>query len=274
MTTASHLPIRLTSEVIAVSADNYYNYAQQAVLFPHEPIRRELERGQKALESIDVAAHPWKAQYVHVWLVELLIPMILDHHDSEEKHMGPFYKQRGAQIPDSVGGAHAKLTVELEKIGTLAETFAQSPTAENLASLKACFESMSVMMGAHFAEEERFWPAAIEQVGEEDYQVFHKEMHTDMRNQPSGHMFLMSALDSMGYEFDGFPHVEGDSRWCGDQLLEDLIINKIPYFVRSWVFSPINRKYQYYKKLVNWVVVGTEDNIPLKYEEASKCIVC
>lgn len=274
MSINSALPIQLTSTAIASGCDNYYSYDQQAVLFPHEPIRREMERGLKGLEAMDLTAHPWKANYIHVWLVELFIPMILDHHESEEKHMGPFYITRGIKIPNNVGGAHSKLVTALEKIGSLAETLAGSPTAENLAALKSAYGAMCELMKEHLEEEEKFWPNAVKQIGEEEYKVFHKEMHTDMKNQPSGHMFLMSALDSMGYEFDGCSHVPGDTRWCGDQLLEDLIINKVPYFVRSWIFPPINRKYQHYKSLIVNVISGDEDKLPLKYEDGSYCTIC
>jgi hypothetical protein len=274
MSINSALPIKLTSSAIASSGDSYYNYDQQAVLFPHEPIRREMERGLRGLESIDLTAHSWKANYIHVWLIELFIPMILDHHDSEEKHMGPFYITRGIKIPNNVGGAHTKLVSSLENIGNLSATFASAPTQENLSALKRCYSDMCDMMTQHLNEEESFWPDAIKQIGEEEYKVFHKEMHTDMKNQPSGHMFLMSALDSMGYQFEGYSHVDGDTRWCGDKLLEDLIINKVPYFVRSWIFPPINRKYQHYKSLIVNVISGDEDKFPLKYEEASYCSIC
>ncbi len=274
MSINANLSIELTSRAIEATPDNYYNYYHQVLLFQHEPIRRELERGLRGLEAIDLSVHPWKAKYVHVWLVEFFIPMILDHHDSEEKHMGPFYTQRGVKVPNHLSGSHSKLVNALERIGGLSESFSNSPCQENLTILKTAYFDMHELMKQHLEEEERFWPDAVKQIGEEEYSVFFKEMHTDMKNQPSGHMFLMSALDSMGYEFDGFSHVAGDTRWCGDKLLEDLIINKVPYFVRTWIFPPINRKYQHYKSIMCHVSNGLEDSIPLKYEEGSYCSVC
>ena len=274
MTTASHVPIKLLSRAIERTEDDYYTYDQQAVLFPHEPIRRELIRGQKALEFLDVVKYPWKAKYLQTWLADMLIPVILDHHDAEETHMTPFYAKKGVRIPESMGGAHMKITKDLENIGLLADKLAESPSQENVAALKKVYDDMVEMMFEHFDDEERFWPEAIRSVGEEEYNVYHKEMHAGTRNQPSGHMFVMSALDSMGYEFDEVHRItEGDTRWCGDALLEDMIINKIPYFVRNWVFPPINRKYQHKKKLIETVIRGTEDNIPLKFDE-SGCVIC
>lgn len=279
MSINTSLPVQLTSTAVTASADGKYSYDNISFLFPHEPLRRELLRGKKALEGMDLTAHPWKAKYLRVWLDEFLIPIIADHHDSEDKIFDPSYEKVGVKVPEKFVKDHAALVESLKTLSlsvhALIDHLQDGEQGSKLEGLRKEYQALFDLMEEHLADEERFWPEVIRQHGEDFYRQVHDAMHKEARNQASGKNFLMSVFDSMGYEFDPDKpiHNADDTRWCSEDLANEIIIQKIPYFVRSWIFPPYNRKYQYYKALVKAVADGKEDVLPLEYSE-SACTIC
>jgi hypothetical protein len=280
----AQLPIKLTSSAIHPTEDGYYSYDVISFIFPHEPLRRELERGKHAFEKLSQKVLVWKLKYLQTWLTTFLIPIISDHHDSEEKIFAPFYIRLGVEIPENIKGGHVRLVELLMKLEKKMSEIMQNCEDQkevNVAEISDIYMTMYHHMLEHLQEEEAFWPDAIRSKGEEEYRKVHALVHKDAKQQKSGQLFLMSVLDSMGYEFPGFPHRANDTRWCGDRLLQELIINKIPFFVRSWVFPGINRKYQYYKSMINAVIHSENDEShPTPLDTAaiepagSWCILC
>jgi hypothetical protein len=285
MSANESLPIHFTSKAIPASADGYYSYDQLSFLFPHEPIRYEMNRAKNAIEKMNLEQHPWKGYYLNVWLREFLIPVIEDHHESEEKIFDPSYEVLGVAIPERIKNGHKSLTAAITQLKTtLAELTGildsgiedhKEEARSKFDSLKNSYNDFYNLTVDHLADEEAFWPEVIRKHGEEKYREIHTAMHRDAKNQASGKLFIMSVFDAMGYEFDiNTPtHQPGETRWCGTKQLEEAIINKIPYFVRSWIFPPYNRQYQYYKRLILAAATATEDTLPLKYDESS-CVIC
>lgn len=284
MASNNDLRIELTSTAIPASANGYYTFEQISFLFPHEPIRRELRRGKIAVENIKFGEQPWKIKYLHKWLVEFLLPIIHDHHDAEDRLLYPDFKQCGVTVPENIDRGHDQLVIYLNQIEKLNEEiydlyFNQKKTNDaevKFNQLKTVFcEEFSRDFLQHLADEETFWPAVIkDQIGEAKFDEINKKMHTEAKKQKSANNFLMSVFDSMGYEFDisnPTHDLKLDTRWCNEDVLNERIINKIPAFVRSWIFSPMNRKYQYYKTLINTAAYGSEDVVPLEYSEG--CVI-
>eukprot|EP01040_Poterioochromonas_malhamensis_P009718 gene9718-10558_t len=289
MTSNNNLRIELTSTAVTPTENGYYTFDQMCFLFPHEPIRRELNRGKLAFDKIDFAANPWKTKYIRKWLSDFLIPMIHDHHDAEENYLFPSYVKLGVKIPDTMETGHEGLVKHLNQLEKLSEEVVvavnqineshsyTSQAANKFQDLKQVYEQFYIDILAHLAEEETFWPPIIKEKGEQAYQDINAYMHKETKNQKSAKLFIMSVFDSMGYEFDinnPTHDLQYDTRWCGEELLNEKIINKIPYFVRSWIFPPMNRQYQYYKQLIHTVAISDIDNVPLEFvDQSSSCII-
>lgn len=271
MSINTDLPVILTSQAIQPSADGKYPFDQMSFLFPHEPLRREMARGKAAFDAMDASQHPWKVKYMKIWLEEFLIPVIKDHHDSEEFVFDPSYEKLGVSIPNKFHRDHQDLMTSLTSIASLVSSCSENP--QNINKVRKEYMKLFTLMGEHLQDEEKFWPSVILERNYETYRAIHDAMHVYAKGQKSGKNFLMSVFDSMGYEFDPSApcHVIGDTRWCGEEQAL-AVINKIPYFVRAWIFPSYNRKYQYYKSLVNAVAKETEDKVPL--ESDGGCVVC
>lgn len=277
MSANNNLRIELTSTAIPQSTDGYYSWDKISFLFPHEPIRREILRGKIALENCNLTLHPWKLKYLSKWLVEFLLPMIHDHHEAEDLYIHPEYIQKkGVVLPKEIEGAHEALDTILKNLENIVIELNNSYQEEKFQELKRLYEDFQKGFLKHLADEETFWPPILLETGESFFNEVNTIMHEKTKQQKSAKLFIMSVFDAMGYEFDinqPTHHLQYDTRWCNEQLLNEKIINKIPYFVRSWIFSPMNTKYQFYKRLIFAVAYGNEDNIPLE-GESSSCLIC
>ncbi len=282
-----NLRIELTSTAVTPSENGNYAYDQRCFLFPHEPIRRELNRGKLAFDRMDFAAHPWKTKYIRKWLIDFLIPVIHDHHEAEEKYLFPPYIKLGVKIPIETG--HEGIVKHLNQLEKLSEevviavnqsTASHSDTSQaaiKYQELKQVYEQFYIDILAHLAEEETVWPPLIRSKGEKVCLDINAYMHKETKNQKTSKLFLMCIFDSMGYEFDIHNPTHDpqyDTRWCGEDLLNEKLITKIPYYVRSLILPPINRHYQQYKRLIHAVAFGEIDNVPYEFSDQSpSCII-
>jgi hemerythrin superfamily protein len=284
MSSNNELRIELTSSVIPASSDGSYPFQQISFLFPHEPLRRELNRGKIAMQNTKTDEHPWKMKYIHKWLTEFLIPVIYDHHEAEDSYFFPDYRKLGVVIPEHVEQGHEKLLLHLTQMEKLSGEMADFIAGQKETDAIIKFNQLKYLycekfhpdVVAHLADEETFWPPVIQQYGEEKYNEINKALHKYTRDQKTAKLFIMSVLDAMGYEFDlnnRTHNTQYDTRWCGEQMLNDKIINKIPYLVRAWILPSYNRKYQYYKKLITTVAYGTDDAVPLEFS-GGYCAIC
>ena len=164
----------LTSEVITPLPDGDYPYHISALLIPHEALRRELERGLKALDNYDPINYPWKAYCMNDWFRLFIMPMIHDHHDIEEKIFFPFYVKLGAQFPEKQTTDHHTLIQKMDHIRDLSHEIwnlvklggnTHETITHKLAEFKQEYKEWYTEMMAHFAEEEQYWPPILEQFG-------------------------------------------------------------------------------------------------------------
>lgn len=75
--------INLTSTVIEPKES--YPWHEKMMLIPHEAIRRELLRAEKALNLMDAVNYPWHATQFNTWLSEYFFPALHEHHYVEDK---------------------------------------------------------------------------------------------------------------------------------------------------------------------------------------------
>ncbi len=69
------------STAIPQNEDGEYSYSLQSFLIPHEALRREFLRAERAIEGLqNVAKYPWKADYYRSWLIDFLGPSIHEHN--------------------------------------------------------------------------------------------------------------------------------------------------------------------------------------------------
>lgn len=164
----------LTSEAVTPTPDGFYPYHLSALLIPHEALRRELDRGLKALDNYDPIAYPWKAYCMNDWFRLFIIPTIHDHHDNEEKIFYPFYHFLGADMPLKQTDDHQTLTHKMEQIRDLSHEIwnlvklggnNQETISQKLVEFKQEYKDWHSGMMAHFAEEETYWGPIIEKYG-------------------------------------------------------------------------------------------------------------
>lgn len=74
--------IDLTSTVIAQKES--YPWHEKMILVPHEAIRRELLRAERAINVMDAVNNPWHAIIFEAWLSDFFFPAVHEHHYIEE----------------------------------------------------------------------------------------------------------------------------------------------------------------------------------------------
>ena len=75
--------VGLTSVIVRPAADKLYQYASKGFLLPHEPLRLEMFRLERAVNVLDLTAHPWKAALLAKWYNGFFLPVLHEHHDVE-----------------------------------------------------------------------------------------------------------------------------------------------------------------------------------------------
>lgn len=89
----------LTSTVIQQTEDGYYEFGTRSMLVQFEALRREIARTDLALEHFDPETSPWKALYMHAWLANFLLPVLLLIDENELHILIPFSKELGVEVP-------------------------------------------------------------------------------------------------------------------------------------------------------------------------------
>ena len=77
-----------------------YSWQDAAILVPHEALRVELLRVARVLPHVEKdvekdAAKRWRVQRLFSYYSDVLMPFLEDHHDTEEKIVGPHYEALG-----------------------------------------------------------------------------------------------------------------------------------------------------------------------------------
>lgn len=276
------IPFELTSKAHAQSADGNYPFNIEALLVPHEALRREMRRARKALENFDVSVHPWKAHYMKEWLDGFLLPVVHEHHDMEELVVSPELVKLGVVIPPHINGSHAGILALMDRIqSTCTELWnivAINAHADQHAQLKLnefrdLFIEFHDTMSDHLAQEEEFFSSEIAKIDRKDWAKIEVIIQATVKKHKSGELFLMSIFDSMGFYWKGYPHVEGDTRWLSEEQATATLVGTVPYPVRAIIFAGFNKKYQRFKVMIN-AVNGTEDVLKLgQAQTGCSCVI-
>lgn len=274
------IPLHLTSTAVTPAEDGNYTYNQMGILIPHEALRREMSRARSALEKFDPVANPWQALYAKIWFKEFFIGMIHEHHDVEEKIVGPEMTKLGVEVPPHLHGAHKELMEGVGKIEKLADELLtvvragaeQSLLVEKSDELKHLYIEMHDDMLTHFQAEEEFWVEAILKVPRKEWERIENNIKTVVQKVKSGELFLCSILDSMGYCFKNYSFRPEDTRWCGEDGVK-VILGDVPYPVRAFIFPGFNKRYQRYKTIIS-AIGGDRDVLNLYRTDGTEHAGC
>jgi len=61
------------------------DWADVALLVPHEGLRRELSAMLTSVEALDGNSQSWQILFFAEWFVDIHCPTVHSHHDNEEK---------------------------------------------------------------------------------------------------------------------------------------------------------------------------------------------
>jgi hypothetical protein len=201
----------------AYSKKNYSPWYEKSFMIPHETLRRELLRAEKALQCIDVVKYPWHAVNFQKWFNNYLVPSIHAHHDAEEEIVGPFYKKLGEEIEFGAQYTHVDLINDMQILDALAVKLLDTVNAgkdnETIAitnEFRTKFNSWHQHMLYHLEEEEKFWPDVLIRHGELKCNEFIQQIiNTEVNKKgKAGLAFKVltgAILDNAGYEIEKFP---------------------------------------------------------------------
>jgi hypothetical protein len=173
--------IRLLSTAIAQNNKGFYPFNVIGFLMPHEMVRRELKRGQVAIQDLEYHLKTWKVKVFKEWIVDFLLPMIQTHHYIEDNIIFPFYLSLGCIPPDdgtsddhvTLLGRVNRVKIAVEKLVKYVEephidqhTEEKKRIRDQVETLKQEYEDMVKHIQEHFDEEEQVWPSLISRCGE------------------------------------------------------------------------------------------------------------
>jgi hemerythrin superfamily protein len=263
----------LTSTVVNKNDDNNYSQSQCHLLIPHEAIRRELLRAEKAVLNMDIVKHPWHIKAFLKWYLTCFVPFIHDHHNNEEKISFPFWNKLGAiAMPTKQCDDHVTLMKIIDDLRVLGEELKSSTDVPDInedvivnktKEFKAKFAYLKQHTLDHLAEEELYWQPIYEKYGEGGEMI-----KKDQDN------VISHGLSTKGDEFIGFKMafcsvstamgVKGLNPsigrygpvnyklppWCSQKLADDFY-NELPWIPKVLVFPSWLDVYEKYVVLVD-----------------------
>jgi hemerythrin-like domain-containing protein len=254
-------PLCPTSNIIKpVNGD--YDFANQALLVPHEAVRLMTERTSLALAFYNPEVNPWKLDRLRTWFEKCYVPMIHEHHDAEEKIFFPSYQKLGVTDFDNQTRDHVELMQLLDQVQKSLEKRDGDDT-------RAKFQALADHMLRHLEEEEAFWPDKIRQLGEKKMQQIEQQIISS--GQKHGglafQMMLIAICEAMGVSMTG-PHPEGG--WATVKI-KDSFKSKLPMPVRKLLVPSWERQWRYH---VDLLVSITEEKVSYVEMPAGCCGGC
>lgn len=284
----------LTSTAIEASPTGQYTSFQTTLLIPHEVLRREFMRANKALQSMDLAKHPWKIHCFNKWYTEYFLPAIHEHHDIEEKIFFPFYSKLGCPTPNLQCDDHKAILTQLEDVKDRSVALLHLVIAggsDNAAhidtlteELRNTFQSLSEHTLTHLAEEERFWTPVTEQYGEKKRTEVEKLIvnegiaHGGQGFENFGcaiaHAMGVTSISADVYEAPlraaGVDtHIDG---WASKEL-QTLFMSGLPFPVRKFLMPGWNKRYFKFKAMIN-SCAGEVDILHVQDEVVAQGCAC
>eukprot|EP01031_Cornospumella_fuschlensis_P041207 gene41207-50284_t len=272
----------LTSKAVPESENGNYAFHLREFLLPHEALRREMDRAKRALSNMtNIAGEPWKVEAFGKWFIEYFAPAVHEHHDMEEKVVGPFYQNLGAQLPPKTMAAHGPLVEQLDgmvkKIHEIRRVVRVDPAnraaAVSLESLREEFNGFVAIMEDHLAEEETDWPPIYLQYGKQKADEVLQQILKAGSAHPVFAIFAGAVFNSMGVKVGGVePCYPGEKGWASHELQQE-VLHEMPFPVRVMLLPSWNRQFQRYKALIFSVITGQRDPALLSDYYACACVI-
>jgi len=262
----------LTSEAIEKTPDNNYPWHVCDWLIPHEPLRRDMLRTERAIELLNVVDHPWHIQALYKWLSDYLLRAVHFHHDNEESIVGPYYSALGESIDFGKTADHDSLVKMMQSFGddvkALLDLVTEGKSEASIltvkeADLKTKWAAFHRLMSTHLAEEEVFWPPVYAKHGEKHGKItlnliLKKEFKLKGKDAIAGNAFAGSVVDALGlfqeryvkYGYTTPTHARSFGPWCSIEFRKKFY-SEVPSPVRLFIFPGYHKKYVDFCKLVD-----------------------
>jgi len=263
----------LTSSAVTKTENNVYAWEQKEWLIPHEPIRREMLRAERALELMDNVQHEWHIKAFFKWYSEFFSLAIHFHHDNEEKIVGPYFQALGEVVDFGKTCDHEQLLASMTAFEADLKTLFDLVTGASKAAgvdiktkedeLRAKWRALKELMFTHLAEEEVFWPAVYTKHGQKHAKILvDKILKADMnltgKEAVAGHAFAGAVMDAMGapcvhrykeYNYSTPPHALTLGPWL-NSVEAERFWNDIFFVPRLFILPGFHKEY-----LVKWRVL-------------------
>lgn len=269
------IPFELTSSVIPPSEDGVYPFDLQGFLLPHEMMRREMQRGENAVASMDCVKYPWKARAFAEWFIDFFNPIMYAHHDIEENIIFPFYFQLNVIAPDRQAEDHMSLISRLNRIERACKRLlllVDNTDLDHLAvkseqdNITAQFLELCEQMREHFAEEELYWPKILRKCGKGNWDkiepllIEHALKFGDNNAGEPYRLMLCGIARSQGIQIGDDVFKPGETRWASRDFQEWYISTR-PFYIRNFRMSEWNQRYRSFRKLIENIAIIEGSNI-------------
>jgi hypothetical protein len=168
--------------------ESSYDYADEAVLLPHEALRMELLRLQRTLPYFDPESHPWKADHMNKWIRAFFVPVLrLQLQIDQNAFYTEYLTTVSGAVDDDVQqllrddsfAARQEVFTLLDKFLSLLNTTCRLAKASRISEastreliiaecceLRRSFLDLERSILLCLVKEEEFWPAQIRSKGE------------------------------------------------------------------------------------------------------------
>lgn len=220
-----------------------------------------------ALNNFNVKTYPWKAHCWAKWFLQYFEPIVEEHHHLEETILFPFYTNLGAVVPPKQCADHKEIVAGLKSMVTktneLLAAVKADPSSEDVTRLadeiRDEFRRWNTIMLEHLADEEMVWPNIYKQYGEGRCgECLDKILNEGIKH--GGHVFeemAAAVLNAMGYEFPGYPLLNGEKGWACPTARKRLL-NGFPAPVRMFLLPSWNKRFHINKGII-LSIAGNED---------------
>lgn len=269
---------QLLSPIIEFHPTGEYKFTSFSFLAPHEALRREFIRGDKALSQIIATSiqkeNQWKFDAFYEWFVVFLLPIIEAHHHIEENILFGYYLNTFDIVtPESQSEDHITLIGRGNKVkrllNNIIDFIKQNKFDEAtiyLSNVLEAYQTLVKEMNNHFNDEEEYWPELIYQLGEENWKaafaLIKEEMMSfgDLNISDPYHLMFCSILNAMGYTFKDSSLPNDFLPWSNPEIGQRFI-ESFPIMVKFLKLPKWNDRYLKYQYLILDVA---DDRIPMK----------
>jgi hemerythrin superfamily protein len=262
----------LTSTVIKARQNGEYPFDEEDFLLPHEALRAELSRMERAIYCLDssVKSNPYQIRAIKKWTDEFFFKVVKIHHVTEDDVVTPHLQSLGEATPPSIHKEHEDLLVLMDRVNaailSLSNAVHKKDEVEiEVTALKDIMKKFSSSFLQHLSEEEEYYPPTLKKLGEKNAIDMRKKIqdHINQNMDSTTSSMLISILLAMGLprviEYINKHSVKGavtvSGGWASKKHYKPLY-KGLPWFVRIFIFPSFMKEYQRYKNMI--------DSVPLK----------